>query len=76
MVFFRSEELAKTWCKSNGHPLRPLVPVKQLWDLADVWYRTRLQPDARRPEPHEVFGVFRSVGLTDEFWNPQSETYG
>jgi hypothetical protein len=76
MVFFRSEELARAWCAAEGHPLRPLVRIDQLWALATTWYATRLQEDSRRPQPDEMRSIFAGLGLTDDFWDPRSDSFG
>jgi hypothetical protein len=75
MLFFRSEELVREWCGATGYPLRPLVRMDQLWGLAREWYGTRLQPDSRRPQPAEMRQIFARLGLTGEFWDPQSDTF-
>jgi hypothetical protein len=76
MLFFRSEERAREWCSSLGHPLRPLVRIDQLWVLAREWYGTRLEAESRRPQPAEMRQIFGRLGLADEFWNPQSDAFG
>ena len=76
MLFFRSEERVREWCSSTGQPLRPVVRMDQLWELAREWYSTRLQPDARRPQPAEMREIFGRIGLTGEFWDPQSDVFG
>ena len=76
MVFFRSEELARAWCLAGGHPLRPLVSIDQLWRLATTWYATRLEENSRRPQPDEMRGIFAGLGLTGDFWDPRSDSFG
>lgn len=76
MLFFRSEERVREWCSGNGHPLRPLVTMDQLWRLAVAWYATRLQPDSRRPQPAEMRQIFARLGLAGDFWDPQSDAFG
>lgn len=76
MVFFRSEELARAWCLAEGHPQRPLVTIDQLWRLATTWYATRLLEDSRRPQPDEMRGIFAGLGLTGDFWDPRSDSFG
>lgn len=76
MLFFRSEERVREWCEANGYPLRPLVSMDQLWGLAREWYGTRLQPDSRRPQPAEMRRIFSQLGLTGDFWDPQSDVFG
>lgn len=76
MLFFRSEERIREWCEKRRTPLRPTVRMDQLWGLASGWYATRLQPEARRPQPNEMRRIFTSLGLTDAFWDPQSDRFG
>ena len=73
MLFFRSEERIRDWCLATRYPLRPLVRIDQLWELAREWYSTRLQPDARRPPPDEMRRIFGRIGLTGDFWDPQAD---
>jgi hypothetical protein len=75
MLFFRSEELVRTWCAANDYPLRPRVRMDQLWQLALAWYATRLERDARRPQPAEMREIFSRIGLTGAFWDPQSDAF-
>ena len=76
MLFFRSEERVREWCETRGLPLRPLVRIDQLWELAQAWYATRLQPDSRRPQPTEMRKIFSRLGLAGDFWDPQSDRFG
>lgn len=76
MLFFRSEEHARAWCEERGHPLRPLVGIDQLWTLASTWYATRLEENARRPQPDEMRAIFAGIGLEGEFWDPRSDSFG
>ena len=76
MLFFRSEERVREWCSATGYPLRPLVRMDQLWELAREWYSTRLQPESRRPQPAEMRQIFGRLGLTGDFWDPQSDVFG
>ena len=76
MLFFRSEELAQEWCAAQGHPMKPLVTIEQLWMLATTWYSTRLRENSRRPQPDEMREIFAGLGLKDEFWDPKSDRFG
>ena len=76
MLFFRSEERVREWCRAHGHPMRPLVRMDQLWGLATTWYATRLQENSRRPQPDEMRGIFAGLGLEGEFWDPRSDAFG
>jgi hypothetical protein len=75
MLFFRSEERVREWCQKQGYPLRSLVRMDQLWELATAWYTTRLQPDSRRPKPPEMREIFARIGLTGAFWDPESDRF-
>jgi hypothetical protein len=50
--------------------------LDQLWALATTWYSTRLQEDSRRPQPDEMRAIFATLGLEDDFWDPQSDGFG
>lgn len=76
MLFFRSEEMVRQWCAAHGYPLRPLVTIAQLWELATTWYSTRLQEDSRRPQPDEMREIFAALGLEGDFWDPRSDSFG
>ena len=76
MLFFRSEEQVRQWCAAGGHPVRPLVRMEQLWQLASIWYATRLQPDSRRPRPDRRRAIFAGLGLAGDFWDPLSNSSG
>jgi hypothetical protein len=52
------------------------VTLDQLWKLSVAWYDNRLSPDARRPQPDEIRGIFAGIGLTGPFWDPQSDQFG
>ncbi len=75
MLLFRSEERVDEWCAANNTPKRPLVSLAQLWQLSLNWYGSRLDPSARRPGPEEMRAIFRRVGLTDPFWDPQADYF-
>jgi len=76
MLFFRSEDMVREWCQAQGSPVRPLVRLEQVWVLATTWYATRLQADSRRPRPDEMGGIFASIGLEGDFWDPRADWFG
>jgi hypothetical protein len=75
MLFFRSEERVAEWCKARNLPQRPIITLPQLWQLSVAWYGTRLTPEARRPAPAEMVGIFRDVGLEGPFWDPTADAF-
>ena len=76
MLFFRSEERVREWCAAEKVPVRPMVTMDQLWKLAHTWYSTRLQEHSRRPQPDEIRSILAGIGLSGDFWDPQSDTFG
>ena len=56
--------------------MRPFVRIDQLWTLATTWYSTRLEENARRPQPDEMRGIFAGLGLEGDFWDPRSDRFG
>ena len=74
MLFFRSEERIESWCRSRGVTPKPIVTMPQLWHLSVTWYGNRLDPEARRPAPTEMRGIFESLGVHGDFWDPTSDS--
>ena len=56
------------WCEERRSPKGALLRLDQLWGLASVWYRNRMDADWRRRTPEEAEAVFESLGLTGQFW--------
>lgn len=50
-------------------PRGAVITPEQAWQLADGWYRHKLQPDWRRHTPDETEALFDRIGLTGSFWN-------
>ena len=76
MLFFRSEEAVREWCNAGSHDLCPLVTLKQLWQMAAAWYSSRLDPNARRPQPAEIVEIFARIGLEGPHWDPRADRFG
>jgi hypothetical protein len=49
--------------------------MDQLWGLATTWYSTRLEPQARRPQPDEMIAIFAGLGLVGDFWDPRADRF-
>ncbi len=64
MLLFRDEEHVERSGNTGGESLTP----RQMWHVADAWYRDRADPAWRRKTPQEAEAVFASAGLTGEFW--------
>jgi hypothetical protein len=70
MLFFRSEEAVREWCRARKATPGPIVTIPQLWGLAKTWYESRLSPEAKRPGPAEMRSIFAALGLVGPFWDP------
>jgi hypothetical protein len=68
MLFFRSEELAVSWCQERRIPPGPTVKVERLWALAQAWYGDRLAATWRRRELAEAQAILSRCGLRGPFW--------
>jgi hypothetical protein len=68
MLLFRSEEHVDRWTESRNLPKGAVFSVDQLWGLASIWYRDRMEPNWRRRTPEEAGRVFASLGLVGDFW--------
>ena len=69
-MLFRSEEDVDRWCAATGEPRGETVPLQQIWQLSQLWYGNRMDPDFRGRTPDQVVEVFKQAGLTSEFWRP------
>ena len=72
MLLFRSEETVQAWCEERKLPVRPMVTLDQLWEMALEWYSNRLTEESRRPGADEIVEIFARIGLTDPFWDPKA----
>ena len=75
MLLFRSEDTVKMWCAAHSSPVRPLVNMDQLWQLAVQWYGNRLTVESRRPAPGVMVQIFSDIGLDDPFWDPTADIW-
>jgi hypothetical protein len=68
MLLFRSEEHLARWLEAPGHPRGETLTLGQQWELAKRWFAGRHLPTWQRRSAVEAEEVFRSVGLTGDFW--------
>jgi len=64
----RSEEHIDRWCKAWRLGRGAVLSTEQAWMLADAWYRDRMSTAWRRRTVDEAHELFRSLGLTSQFW--------
>jgi hypothetical protein len=46
-----------------------MLPLSRVWELAQAWYRDRLDPGFRGRSLEEASAIFRELGLTSPFWS-------
>jgi hypothetical protein len=44
------------------------MPIQTCWELAQKWYKGRLEHGWKRPHIDEAQNLFKSLGLEGEFW--------
>lgn len=68
MLLFRSEEHLDRWLLDPSHPKGECISLDQQWGLAEKWFAGRHLPGWDKRTAEEAEAVFRSVGLTSDFW--------
>ena len=68
MLLFRSEEHLERWLRDPAHPRGETLTLGAQWELARAWFRGRADVAWRKRTVAEAESVFRSVGLTSDFW--------
>jgi hypothetical protein len=68
MLLFRSEEEIGRWRRQTGRNAGAILTLPQTWQLAQLWYGTRLNEDFRGRTPAEAEKIFAQVGLVSAFW--------
>jgi len=68
MSLFRSEEHVMRWLHANDKQRGEVLPLEQVWRLAQAWYRDPRDPAWRARTADESQEVLSSVGLTSDFW--------
>lgn len=67
MLLFRSEEHVERWV-ARGRPRGATLTLEQQWRLARSWFAGRHLPEWRKRTASDAEEVFRSAGLTGDFW--------
>ncbi len=68
MLLFRSEEAVDAWCAARGLARGAVLPLDQVWTLAQAWYATRLDAGYKGRSAAEVEAILAGVGLNGPFW--------
>lgn len=68
MLIFENESEIDIWCKQHNKPKGEVLPIEQVWELAQIWYGNYLDPDFKRKSKEIAEAMFEQVGLTSSFW--------
>jgi hypothetical protein len=68
MLFFRSEGSLNEWLESKKAARGATLSMDRLWELSKRWYHNRLSIEYRGRSVEEVQEIFKSLDLTDPFW--------
>jgi hypothetical protein len=66
---FRSREEIVAWCDRHQLPRGEDVPLHQVAQLAQVWYRTYADTSWHKWTIAEAQEIFQRSGLTSPFWD-------
>jgi len=69
---FHSRAQIGDWCQRHGLPEGEAVPLRQVAQLARLWYGTHANPDWKKWTVAEAQDIFTRAGLTTEFWRLQA----
>ncbi len=65
---FRSDAEIDAWSQRHRLPRGQGVPVRQVADLARVWYGRHADRDWRKWSVHQAQAIFHDAGLTADYW--------
>jgi hypothetical protein len=68
MMFFRSEEMLDQWLVSHHAERGAVLSIQKLLELSQSWYGPRMSPDFHGRTLDQAREIFRSAGLTSEYW--------
>lgn len=68
MLIFKDENEINEWCKQHNKPKGEVLPIQQVWELAQIWYGNYLDKDFKRKTKEIAENMFEQVGLTSNFW--------
>ena len=69
MLLFRAEEHIDRWCRTRNLERGASLTPEQGWQLAQHWYKDKVNPHWRRHTLDEAEALLAKVGLTGAFWN-------
>jgi hypothetical protein len=69
MLLFRGEEHIESWRTQWNQPRGATLTIDQAWQLADAWYRDKMDADWRRATIEETEVLLGKLALTGPFWS-------
>ena len=69
---FRSPEEIREWCDRHQLPHGQAVPLRQVAQLARLWYGSHGDPTWHKWSVAEAQDIFRKAGLYSSFWDLES----
>jgi hypothetical protein len=57
------------WCERTGQPRGETLTLAQTWELSQLWYHDRLQPDFHGRTADEAQQIFQQMGLMSPAWS-------
>jgi hypothetical protein len=68
MLIFKNENEIDEWCKQHNKAKGEVLPIEQVWKLAQIWYGNYLDPNFKRKTKEIAEKMFEQVGLVSDFW--------
>lgn len=68
MLIFKDENEIDAWCQQHNKPRGEVLPIEQVWELAQIWYGNYLDIGFKRKTKEIAQSMFAQVGLTSDFW--------
>lgn len=68
MLLFRSEHHVDRWNAQWNRRRGGTLSLAQGWQLAQVWYGDRLDPNWQPKSAEEAESAFAKIGLEGDFW--------
>jgi hypothetical protein len=69
MLLFRDEEHIDRWCSQWSQARGATLTIGQAWQLADGWFRNKMDADWHRATREEAEALLAEIGLTGPFWS-------
>jgi hypothetical protein len=68
MLTFSDKVQVNEWCQQHNITRGEVHSLGKIWELAKSWYGNYLDESWTRKSPDYAESIFKSVGLTSEFW--------